>query len=310
MARPILLDCDPGHDDALAILLALSRPELDVLAITTVAGNAPLAATTRNTLSVLTLIGRTDVPVAPGADRPMVREASTAASVHGDSGLEGADLPAPAAVARSEGAVECMARSIRQSPQPVTLVATGPLTNVALFLGAHPELASRVAGICFMGGSMGEGNWTASAEFNIWADPEAAARVMRSGCSVTMVGLDVTHQARITRSQTSELDRLGSATGRIFADLLRFFARYHERRYGWDGSPIHDAVAIAALLDAPIVTTTPYRVDVETTSELTRGRTVVDRERLAGRDANAHVATSIDRDAFLELLLAALAEYP
>jgi pyrimidine-specific ribonucleoside hydrolase len=307
---PIILDCDPGHDDALAILLALARPELRLLAVTTVGGNAPVSATTRNALRVLTLADRLDVPVASGADQPLVRPLRMAQQVHGESGLDGADLPEPAAKPHPAGAVELIASLVRGSPEPVTLVPTGPLTNVALFLGAHPELRDRIARICLMGGAIGEGNWTASAEFNIWVDPEAAARVFGSGLPITMIGIDVTHQAIVPVAETDALANLGNRTGRVFAELFRFFAEWHRHRYFWDGSPIHDAVAVAHLAVPGLVTTEAYRVDVETVSPLTLGRTVVDRERLSGLSPNADVGIAIDRDRFVALIKEAVAQFP
>jgi pyrimidine-specific ribonucleoside hydrolase len=307
---PLILDCDPGHDDALAILLALARPELDILGITTVAGNATLEHTTRNALSVLTLIDRTDVPVAVGADRPLNRPLVTAAHVHGISGLEGADLPEPAMDTSDEPAVDFMARLITSSERPVSLVATGPLTNVALLQQRHPAAFARLAQICLMGGAIGEGNLTASAEFNIWVDPEAAAAIFDSGLPLTMVGLDATHQAIVTAADADLMADRGTRTGRIFADLLRYFARFHEQRYGWDGSPIHDAVAVSHLLGLGLVETRPYRVDVETHSELTRGRTVVDLRALSGKPPNAQVAVSVDRARFVDVLLQAVGTFP
>jgi pyrimidine-specific ribonucleoside hydrolase len=308
--RPIILDCDPGHDDALAILLALARPEVDLLGITTVGGNAPLEATTRNALRVLTLAGRSDIPVAAGADRPLVRPLRIAAQVHGVSGLDGADLPEPAAEPDPAGAVALMTRLIGESEQPVTIVPTGPLTNVAILLAAHPDLRDRIERICLMGGAIGEGNWTASAEFNIWVDPEAASRVFDSGLPITMIGIDVTHQAVVPVAKTDELADLGNHTGRVFAGLFRFFAEWHAKRYGWDGSPIHDAVAVGHVATGDLVETRPYRVDIETTSELTLGRTVVDREGLSGRAPNADVGVAIDRDRFIGMIFDAVARFP
>lgn len=306
---PIILDCDPGHDDALALLLALARPEVELLGLTTVAGNATLDNTTRNALSVLTLIDRLDVPVAVGADRPLSRPLVTAAHVHGVSGLEGAELPAPAFGPIDEPAVDFIARQVAQSDVPVTLVPTGPLTNIGAFIQRHPDLLPRVGHICLMGGAIGEGNITASAEFNIWVDPEAAALVFECGRPVTMIGLDVTHQAIVTRADAEEMGAGGTRTGRVFADLLHYFARFHEQRYGWDGSPIHDAVAVAHVLGQGLVETRPYRVDVETDSELTRGRTVVDLHGISGRPVNADVGVGIDRPRFVELLQTAVARY-
>jgi pyrimidine-specific ribonucleoside hydrolase len=300
---PIILDCDPGHDDALAIVLALARPELGTRAITTVAGNAPLDRTTRNALRVLTLLGRTDVPVAAGADRPLVREPWVPVEFHGDSGLDGADLPEPAVGPAGLSAVELMAAVLRESEEPVTLVATGPLTNVALLLRAVPALHARIAGISLMGGSLGAGNTTASAEFNIWADPEAAAIVFESGIPIRMSGLDVTHQALVLPADVARLEALGTRPGRVFADLMRFFAIHHRERYGWDGPPIHDAVAVAWLAAPDLVVARPLRIDVETAGTHTRGRTVADEERLSGRPVNAEVGVSIDRERLIDMVV-------
>ncbi len=306
---PVILDCDPGHDDALAILLALARPELRVLGITTVAGNAGLENTTRNALRVLTLLGRTDVPVAAGSARPLVRPAAAARHVHGASGLDGADLPEAAVGASPEGAVEVMARLVRDSPAPVTLVPTGPLTNVALFVRSHPDLLPRIAEISIMGGAVGEGNLTASAEFNIWADPEAAAIVFDCGRPVALMPLEVTHAALFRNADIPRLEALGTRTATVFADLLRFFAIFHRERYGWDGSPIHDAVAVARLVLPDLVREEAYRVDVETVSELTRGRIVVDLHGLRGLPPNVSVGLEIDRARFIDLLVEAIARF-
>lgn len=307
---PIILDCDPGHDDALAIALALARPELEVLAITTVAGNAGLAATTDNALRVLTLLGHTEVPVAAGAGAPLLRPPRAAANVHGVSGLDGADLPERAVGARPEHAIELIRALVERSPGPVSLVPTGPLTNIALLIRTYPRLLPRIERICLMGGALGEGNTTASAEFNIWADPEAAAIVFEAGRPLTMIGLDVTHQAIVTSADAARLAALGTRPGRVFADLLEFFGRFHRERYGWDGSPVHDAVAVAHLAQPGLVRTEAYRVDVETAGELCRGRTVVDVHGTSGRPPNAEVGLAIDRPRFVDLLVEAVASFP
>ncbi len=283
--RPIILDCDPGHDDALAITLALARPELELLGITTVGGNSPLANTTRNALRVLALLDRNDVPVAAGAERALLREPWIPVEFHGASGLDGADLPEPVALPRPEGALALAEALVAGAGRPVTLVATAPLTNVALLLRARPRIREGIERICLMGGSLGEGNTTAAAEFNIWQDPEAAAIVLGSGIPISMITLDVTHQALFLEPDVTRLEALGTRIARVWVDLLRFFAVYHRRRYGWDGSPIHDAVAVAHLADPGLVTTRPLRVDVETAGELTRGRTVADPEGLRGLPA-------------------------
>jgi pyrimidine-specific ribonucleoside hydrolase len=307
--RRVILDCDPGHDDALAILLACASPALDVLGVTTVAGNAGVANTTRNALRVLTLLERTDIPVAAGADRPLVRDPLIQVSFHGESGLDGADLPEPGFAALPEAAVELTAALVRASAAPVTLVATGPLTNVALFLRAFPSLHGRIGAISLMGGSLGPGNTTASAEFNIWQDPEAAAIVFGSGIPILMSGLDVTHQALVLPADVERLEALGTRTGRLFADLMRFFAIHHRDRYGWPGPPIHDAVAVGMLVAPWLIDRRRMRVDIETGDGLTRGRTVADEEGIAGRPPNVEVGVTLRREAFLDLVVDAVARF-
>ena len=309
-STPIILDCDPGHDDALAIVLALARPELRLLAITTVAGNAPLDRTTRNALRVLTLLGRSDVPVAAGADRPLVRDPWVPIEFHGDSGLDGADLPEPAVGPAGLTAVELTAGLLRDAAEPVTLVATGPLTNVALLLRAAPALRERIGSISLMGGSLGAGNTTAAAEFNIWADPEAAAIVFESGIPIRMSGLDVTHQALVLPADIARLEGLGTRPGRVFADLMRFFAIHHRDRYGWDGPPIHDAVAVAWLVDPTLVAGRALRIDIETAGVHSRGRTVADEEGLSGRPVNAEVGVSLNRERLIDMVVAAVGSFP
>jgi inosine-uridine nucleoside N-ribohydrolase len=278
-----------------------------LLAVTTVAGNASLDATTRNALRVLTIVGRTDIPVAAGAAGPLVRPLHVASNVHGASGLEGADMPEPAFAPRPEGAIELIRSVLLEASEPVTIAAVGPLTNVALLIRTHPELLDRIAGFRIMGGAITEGNTTASAEFNIWQDPEAARMVFDSGRPITLMTLDVTHQALFSAADVARLDALGTRVGSVFADLLRYFSRFHAERYGWDGSPIHDAVAVAHLALPDLVRTAAYRVDVETTGELTRGRTVVDLHGLTGRPPNAEVGVAIDRARFADVLVDAVA---
>jgi pyrimidine-specific ribonucleoside hydrolase len=308
--RPVLLDCDPGHDDALAILLALASPGLDVQAITTVAGNAGIENTTRNALRVLTLAGRTDIPVARGAELPLVREPWIPVAVHGTSGLDGADLPEPGAEPVEASALELMAAVLRSAERPVTLVPTGPLTNVALLLRAYPGLRERIGAISLMGGSLGVGNTTASAEFNVWQDPEAAAVVFTSGLPILMAGLDVTHQALVLPEDVARLGALGTRTGRVVADLMRFYGAYHRDRYGWPGPPIHDAVAVAVLVAPWLLERRTLRVDVELGDGLARGRTIGDERGVSGRPANAGVLVRLDRPAFIDLLIEAIASFP
>ena len=295
MSTPILLDCDPGHDDAIALLLALGSDEVVLRGVTTVAGNQTLEKTTANAIRVLELVGRADVPVAAGADRPLVREPRVAANVHGETGLDGPDLPPPQAQPAGEHAVDFLAERIAGT----TLVATGPLTNVALLLARYPH--ARPERLVLMGGAIAEGNVTPAAEFNIWADPEAAARVFASGLEITMIGLDVTHRA-LFASERAERLRAAGRVGRIVAELLDFYGVFHREVYGFDGSPIHDAVAVAHVLDPTLLETRRLNVQVDCESALCRGRTVVDLWRRTGLEPNAHVAVGIDAERFLELL--------
>lgn len=300
MSTPVILDCDPGHDDAIALLLVLASPEVELLGVTTVHGNQTLAKTTANALRVLDLAGRSDIAVAAGADRPLLRELTVASHVHGDSGLDGPALPAASRAPLDEGAVEFMVRTIAASPEPVTLVPTGPLTNIALLL--ERTGGANVARIVLMGGAIAEGNMTPAAEFNVWADPEAAAAVFGAGIDTTMIGLDVTHRA-VTTPALQERLRTTGATGSFVADLVDFFTVFHRETYGWDGAPIHDAVAAAHVIRPGIVTTIPCNVEVELESDLCRGRTVVDRWRRTDREPNAQVGIDLDTGAFFELLI-------
>ena len=296
MPTPILIDCDPGHDDALALLLALASPEVELLGVTTVHGNTALARTTPNALKVLELAGRADVPVAAGADRPLHRESFVAEYVHGKSGLDGPALPAPRGEPVAQHAVDFLAERLGRG---VVLVPTGPLTNVALLLERHPGV--RPERIVLMGGSIGLGNVTPAAEFNVWADPEAAQRVFASGLDVTMVGLDVTHRALLTPERSERL-RAAGTVGRVVAELVDFYGVYHREQYGWPGPPVHDAMAVAHVVDPGLLETVRCNVEVETESELCRGRTVCDIHARTGKPATAHVAVDVDAGGFLDLL--------
>jgi purine nucleosidase/pyrimidine-specific ribonucleoside hydrolase len=305
----IILDCDPGHDDAVAILLALASPQLEVVGITTVGGNATLEHTTENALRVLALAKRPDVPVAAGASHPLVGPLRTAPAVHGVSGLEGAELPDPLSEPLAEDAVAFIARQLELAGEPLTLVPTGPLTNIGLLLRERPDLTSRIAHICLMGGAFGEGNVTPSAEFNLWVDPEAADLVFRSGVPITMIGLDVTHKAILWDEERRAMAAAGGVASQTVADLLGFFEGFHRRVYGWNGGPIHDAVAVAHLAYTGVVTTVLANVVVELTGEFTRGRTVVDLRHVTDREPNAQVGSDIDRERFIGLLRSAIASF-
>jgi pyrimidine-specific ribonucleoside hydrolase len=302
----VILDCDPGHDDAIALLLALASPELELLGVTTVSGNQTLEKTTANAIRVLDHLGRDDVPVAAGAPRPLVRERRVAAEVHGETGLDGPDLPPPAREPEPEHAIDWIATTLAAAPSPVTLVATGPLTNVALLLARHAGVESELERIVLMGGAIAEGNVTPAAEFNIWTDPEAAQRVFSSGLEVTMVGLDVTHRALLRQADVDRLAAAGGA-GKLVADLYGFYARFHRQRYGWDGAPVHDALALAHVIDGTLLETRHCGVIVDTDPELSRGRTHVDLWGRAGWEPNCHVAVKVDAGRFLELLVGRIA---
>jgi inosine-uridine nucleoside N-ribohydrolase len=306
VSTPIVIDCDPGHDDAIAILLAVASPELDVRAITTVAGNQTLDKTTRNALVVLEIAGRTDIPVAAGAAAPLRRPLRTAAHVHGESGLDGPVLPEPSARPVDVDAGDLLAEAIEPG---VVLVATAPLTNIALLLERRPDVRQRLEAMVWMGGAIGEGNVTPAAEFNAFVDPEAAAAVFASGIPITMIGLDVTHKALFTRAHADRLRGTGRA-GRFVAELSDFFQRFHEVSYGLQGSPIHDAVAVAQVIDPTLLTTRRVSVAIETDSQFCDGRTVVDLRATTGRPPNADVGVDIDADRFLELLVGRIETLP
>ncbi|MCF7716465.1 pyrimidine-specific ribonucleoside hydrolase RihA [Aeromonas jandaei] len=304
MALPVILDCDPGHDDAIALILALASPELKVLAVTTSAGNQTPDKTLNNALRILTLLGRDDIPVAAGAPKPLARELIIADNVHGESGLDGPKLPDPAFAPQAMTGIELMARSLRESAEPVTLVPTGPLTNIALLLAAHPELKGKIARIVLMGGAAGAGNWTPAAEFNIYVDPEAADMVFKSGIPITMCGLDVTHEAQVMDEDIERVRAITNPVAQCVAGLLDFFMIYHrDPKWGFAGAPLHDPCTIAWLLNPALFHGVECRVDIETRGEHTVGMTVVDRYGLSGKPANALVLLGLDRAGFIDLLV-------
>ena len=311
MAEPVIIDCDPGHDDALALLLAAGDPRLRLLGVTTVAGNQTLDKTTRNALRILALAGAVDVPVAAGSDRPLVGELTVAEDIHGSSGLDGPeldgpDLDVPVGEVAGVHAVELMRRLIIGGDAPVTLIATGPLTNVALLLRSHPEVVPRVRRVVFMGGSTERGNTTPYGEFNIVTDPEAADIVLRSGLPTTMIGLNVTHQALATDEVIAEFRGMGTRLGVICAELMTFFASTYRRVFGFEHPPVHDPIAVAAVLEPAMVRTVAVPVAVELAGAYTRGATVVDLHRRTGNAPNADVAVGLDVDAFWRLLMDAV----
>ncbi len=304
--KPIIIDCDPGHDDAAALLLALASDEVELLGVTTVAGNQTLSKTTANAIRVLDCAGRPDVPVAAGADRPLMRELQVAADIHGETGLEGAELPPPSRSPEQAHAVDWIAATLQTAPAPVTLVPVGPLTNIALLLARYPGIEARIERIVLMGGSIGEGNVTPAAEFNIWGDPEAAHRVFSADVDLTMVGLDVTHKALLTPDHLEVLAVAGEP-GKLVSDLYRFFLSIHGDRYGWVGAPVHDAVAVAHVIDGSLLQTTRCAVAIDTGGVLSRGRTNVDLRRQTDWLPLHHVAVDIDAERFLALLVERIA---
>jgi inosine-uridine nucleoside N-ribohydrolase len=298
--RPVLLDCDPGHDDAIAILLAAGRPDaVNLRAVTTVAGNAELEKVTLNARRVMTLAGLHDVPVAAGAAGPRNGELMTALDVHGESGLDGAQLPEPAVELDPRGAVELMAAS-----GPATVVATGPLTNVAALLERAP---GAIEEIVWMGGSTGRGNTRPYAEFNALVDPEAADLVFASGVPLTMVGLNLTHQAQATSDVVDRLRALGTPVSEATVGWLSFFADTYREVFGFGGPPVHDPCALALVIDPSIVRCEEVFVAIETEGRWTRGATVVDLHGRLGRPPNARVAMDLDVPRFWDLVVEAIA---
>jgi purine nucleosidase len=310
--RNIIIDTDPGQDDAVAILLALASPELNVLGITAVAGNVPLALTTRNICQVLELAGRTDVPVYAGAAQPLKRKLVTAEHVHGSTGLDGPTLPEPTMQLQSGEAADFIVRSVREHPAgSITLCALGPLTNVALALHRAPDIAARIREIVLMGGGCFEGgNITPAAEFNMYVDPHAAKQLLASGVPVVMMPLDVTHQVLTTTARVAALRAIGTRCAMAVADMLGFSERFDVEKYGTDGGPLHDPCVVAYLLQPTLFSGRLVNVEVETASELTMGMTVADWWRVSGRTANALFIKNVDADGFYLLLNERMARLP
>ena len=309
MPIPIVFDTDPGHDDTLALLLAARAPELKLLAITCVGGNQTLEKIVLNARRVMTVANVRDVPLAAGMDRPLVRRLQTAPHAHGESGLDGYDFPPPEVETIPEHGVDLMIRAIRESPEPVTLVPVGPLTNVAMAFLRAPEIKQNVSRIVLMGGAAYLGNVTPAAEFNIYVDPEAAQIVFDADLPITMVGLDATHQARIRSEEVERIRALGTPVGTMVAALLDWYGAASLRRVPAEGPPIHDALAVAAVIRPDLLETKHVNVVVEAAGTFTAGQTVCDIWGVTGRQPNADVALGVDRAAFIELLIEGLARY-
>ncbi|HET7323841.1 MAG TPA: nucleoside hydrolase [Halococcus sp.] len=308
MPTDVILDCDPGHDDAIALLMGSQSDAINLRAVTTVAGNHVIEKTTRNALSVLTLAGRTDIPVARGMSGPLVREQVIADYVHGESGLDGTDLPEPTTEPIEEHAVDTLIEEARKR-DGATLVPVGPLSNVAVALRKAPDLEDELERIVLMGGAIADGNITPAAEFNVFADPEAAHIVFESDIPVTMVGLDATRKARLDREQIDAIRERGSAVASAVADLLEYTVRFHEEEFGWTAVPVHDACAIAAVIAPGILETERMHVGIETRGELTYGRTVADVRGVTDNEPSVDVVLDIDSEAFFEMLISAIERY-
>jgi len=303
--KKIILDCDPGHDDAMAILLAHGNPEIELVAITTVAGNQTLDKTSLNARRVATVAGIRDVPVAAGCDRPLTRELKTAGYIHGESGLDGPAFGEPTVPLDSRHAVDLIIELLMHSNGDITLVPTGPLTNIAMAVRKEPRIVPKVQELILMGGAYTRGNTTPAAEFNIYVDPEAAEIVFRAGWPLTMVGLDLTHQALATPAVLERIAALGTPVARIAVQLMEFFRQTYRRNAGFDSPPVHDPCAVARVIDPNVMQCVNAFVAIETRGEYSSGMTVTDFSSRLG-PTNAQVATKLDVDLFWDLTVDAI----
>lgn len=307
---PIVLDCDPGHDDALAILLAAASPALELVAITTVAGNQTLEKTTLNARRVCTVGRIGGIPIAAGSDRPLIRRQVVAGDIHGESGLDGPSFGPPTVGLDARHAVEIIIEAAGARPGELCLVAVGPLTNVAAALHRDPGLAGRLRRIAIMGGAINIGNTTPAAEFNIYADAEAARVVFESGVPITMVPLETTHRAVADEAVIARIAMLDTPVANLSVELLRFFATTYERVFGFGAPPVHDPCAVVAIAAPEVLMTRPMHVAIETRGEHTYGRTVCDVHGVTNQPPNADVAVDLDVGAFWDLMIGALRTYP
>ena len=309
MARPIIIDTDPGQDDAVAILVALAARELEVVGITTVAGNVPQPLVTTNSLKLCELVGRTDIVVYAGADGPLERDLYTAEYVHGPTGIDGVDLPQPVTNASSRPAVDFIIEAcLSAGDGGITLCPVGPLTNIASAIAREPTIIPKIREIVLMGGGFfAGGNTTPVAEFNIYVDPHAAAIVFNSGAPITMFPLDVTHKALVLPDDLDRIRKIGTPISQAVAGMLDFYERHDVDKYGMPGGPLHDPCVIAYLIDASLFSGKRCRVDIETDSELTIGQTVVDWWGVTGSAPNAMVMDDVNRSGFIDLVVASIA---
>ena len=306
--KKVLIDCDPGHDDMIALMLACASDKLEVSGVTTVAGNQEGEKTFNNALKILTLIDRKDVPVARGFDKPILRELVTAPEIHGVSGLDGADLPIPEVRPSNLHAVDFIIKTLLESDEKLYLIPTGPLTNIGVALLREPRIKEKIERIVLMGGAVFDSNVTPAAEFNIYIDPEAAKIVFESGLSLTMVGLDVTNKAIFSFKDIDRLEKFNGKVSKVVAPLLRFFARANHEMFGFEGAPLHDALAVSYVIDKTILDTKFLHVDIETRGDFTRGQTVVDVYGVTRKAPNVEVAFDLDLEKFKDLTFQAIKE--
>lgn len=303
MKKKIILDCDPGHDDAIAILLAQGNPNIDLLAITTVVGNQTLEKVSRNALAIAEIANIHNIPIAKGAARPLVREVETAPSIHGESGMDGPVLPEPQCQFAEQHAVNLIIDLIMSHPEKtITLVPTGGLTNIALAARMEPKIIDRVKEVVLMGGGYHTGNWSAVAEFNIKIDPEAAHIVFNAGWNVTMVGLDLTHQALATPDVVERFSAMNTPAGQFVVELLEFFGKMYKQNQGFDYPPVHDPCAVAYVIDPSLIEVQQVPVNIELTGTHTLGMTVTD-FRYPPKPCNTQVATKLDKEGFWNLVI-------
>lgn len=305
----VILDVDPGHDDAIAILLAGKAEEIDLLGITVVSGNQVLSKTLQNALNVCSFAALDHVPIYAGMAKPLIRDQVVAENIHGDSGLDGPQFPVTSLRAQDKHGVDFIIEECLKHNGEVTLIPTGPLTNIAAALIREPRIKQGIKEIVLMGGAYGLGNVTPSAEFNIFVDPEAAKVVLESGLPITMVGLDLTHQAKAYPDIVARIGEVGNKVSKLTVELLQFFGKTYEEVFGFVAPPLHDVCAVAKVVNRDVFTTQKMRVDVETKGELTYGRTVCDFHGVTGREPNVDVAIELDTDLFWQLLIDALKKY-
>lgn len=306
MAQKIILDCDPGHDDAIAMMLAYGNPNIELLAVTTVVGNQTLEKVSHNALAIAEMANIRGIPFAKGADRPLVREVEVAPSIHGDSGLDGPTLPTPTQSFDPRHAVQLIIDLIMQHPpKTITLVPTGGLTNIALAARLEPKIIERVKEVVLMGGGYHTGNWSAVAEFNIKIDPEAAHIVFNAGWKVTMVGLDLTHQALATPDIVDRIAAIQTPAAQFVVELLAFFGKMYKQAQGFDAPPVHDPCAVAYVIDPTLMTTAQVPIQIELTGTHTVGMTVAD-FRYPPKACNTQVAVKLDRERFWTLVIDAI----